>query len=133
MWPTTNGDLAGFLKGDLSAQSPTPRLYHCTSTTHLLPKFQFYPFSVAVQPGLCWTETPKTDFVRLDLYYSYFCHVIAQKFCLFQKMNMKLPKSLRDKDPMLSSLPTVDSAMEYSNHEWTTEELDAVDTQVLII
>lgn len=45
-------------------------------------------------------------------------------------MNMKLPKSLRDKDPMLSSLPTVDSDIEYSNHEWTTEELDAVDTQV---
>ena len=51
-------------------------------------------------------------------------------YIVFQKMNMKLPKSLRDKDPMLSSLPTVDSAMEYSNHEWTTEELDAVDTQV---
>lgn len=43
---------------------------------------------------------------------------------------MKLPKNLRDKDPLLGSLPSVDSAMEYSDHEWTTEELDAVDTQV---
>ena len=56
-----------------------------------------------------------------------------ERCCLFQKMNMKLPKNLRDKDPLLGSLPSVDSAMEYSDHEWTTEELDAVDTQVLIL
>ena len=45
-------------------------------------------------------------------------------------MNMKLPKSLRDKDPLLGDLPQMDSAMEFSDHEWTPEELDDVDRQV---
>lgn len=43
---------------------------------------------------------------------------------------MKLPKSLRDKDPLLGDLPQMDSEMEFSDHEWTVEELDDVDRQV---
>ena len=45
-------------------------------------------------------------------------------------MNMRLPKSLRDKDPLLGDLPQADMAMEYSDHEWTAEELEDVDRQV---
>ena len=44
------------------------------STIPLLPKSEIsslYPYSVAVQPGLCWTwsETPKTGFLRTRLKY----------------------------------------------------------------
>ena len=45
---------------------------HTDSTIPLLPKSEisrFYPFSVAVQPGLCrtWSETPKTGFLTTRL------------------------------------------------------------------
>ena len=43
---------------------------------------------------------------------------------------MRMPKNLRDKDPLLGDLPQVETAMEYSDQEWTAEELDDVDRQV---
>lgn len=43
---------------------------------------------------------------------------------------MKLPKNLRDKDPLLGDLPQMEPATEFSDHEWTAEELDDADRQV---
>ena len=44
------------------------------STIPLLPKSEItslYPYSVAVQPGLCgtWSETPKTEFLTTRRHY----------------------------------------------------------------
>lgn len=47
-------------------------------------------------------------------------------------MNMRLPKFLWDKDPLLSNMPQVDTVIDLTEYEWMAEELENAEREVCV-